>query len=30
MDMRIQNALNEIKRGISEIIDEERIVTLLK
>jgi len=30
MDMRIQNALEEIKRGISEIIDEERIVTLLK
>jgi tyrosyl-tRNA synthetase len=30
MDMRIQNALKEIKRGISEIIDEERIVTLLK
>ena len=28
--MRIQNALKEIKRGISEIIDEERIVTLLK
>lgn len=28
--MRIQNALQEIKRGISEIIDEERIVTLLK
>lgn len=30
MDMRIQNALKEIKRGISEIIDEERVVTLLK
>ncbi|AOO64633.1 tyrosine--tRNA ligase [Sulfurospirillum halorespirans DSM 13726] len=30
MDMRIQNALKEIKRGISEIIDEERIGTLLK
>jgi len=30
MDSRIQNALKEIKRGISEIIDEERIVTLLK
>ena len=28
--MRIQNALKEIKRGISEIIDEERVVTLLK
>ena len=28
--MRIQNALQEIKRGISEIIDEERIITLLK
>ncbi|WP_069479314.1 tyrosine--tRNA ligase [Sulfurospirillum halorespirans] len=28
--MRIQNALKEIKRGISEIIDEERIGTLLK
>jgi len=26
----IQNALKEIKRGVSEIIDEERIVTLLK
>lgn len=30
MDSRIQSALKEIKRGISEIIDEERIVTLLK
>lgn len=30
MEMKIQNALNEIKRGISEIIDEERIVTLIK
>lgn len=30
MDMRIQNALKEIKRGISEIIDEERVITLLK
>ena len=30
MDIRIQNALKEIKRGISEIIDEERVVTLLK
>ncbi len=28
--MRIQNALKEIKRGISEIIDEERVITLLK
>lgn len=26
----IQNALKEIKRGVSEIIDEERIITLLK
>lgn len=26
----LENALNEIKRGVSEIIDEERIVTLLK
>ncbi|MBP9565951.1 MAG: tyrosine--tRNA ligase [Sulfurospirillum sp.] len=30
MDMKIKNALNEIKRGISEIIDEERIIALLK
>ncbi len=30
MDNKIQNALNEIRRGISEIIDEERIITLLK
>ena len=30
MDIRVQNALKEIKRGISEIIDEERIITLLK
>ncbi|CAA6801798.1 MAG: Tyrosyl-tRNA synthetase (EC [uncultured Campylobacterales bacterium] len=30
MDSIIQNALNEIKRGISELIDEERVVTLLK
>jgi len=26
----LENALKEIKRGVSEIIDEERIVTLLK
>jgi len=30
MDMKIKNALDEIKRGISEIIDEERIIALLK
>jgi len=30
MENRIQSALKEVKRGISEIIDEERIVTLLK
>jgi tyrosyl-tRNA synthetase len=30
MDSKIQSALKEIKRGISEIIDEERIATLLK
>lgn len=30
MDAKIANALREIKRGVSEIIDEERIVALLK
>ncbi len=30
MDAKIANALREIKRGVSEIVDEERIVALLK
>ncbi|WP_060826418.1 tyrosine--tRNA ligase [Sulfurospirillum cavolei] len=30
MNHHVENALNEIKRGISEIIDEERVVSLVK